>query len=107
MLRVKSIDPQRASEMITSGEAVLIDVREPGEYQEIHIEGAHLIPMGTLSYEKLPAAAKDKKIIVHCKLGKRGGMCCEKLMNENPNLDVYNLEGGIIAWEDAGLHCIK
>lgn len=107
MLTVKSIDPITAAEWLENKEAVLIDVREPAEYREIHIEGAHLIPVHTVCIEKLPAEVKNKKIIVHCMLGKRGSVACQKLLSENPTLDIYNLTGGIIAWEDAGLKCNK
>jgi len=37
----------------------------------------------------------------------RGKTACEKLLNENPKLDIYNLEGGIAAWEKAGLEIEK
>ena len=107
MTTIKSIDPITASEWLDNKEAVLIDVREPAEYNEVHINGAHLIPVNTVSINKLPADIKNKKIIVHCMLGKRGSTACEKLLSENPNLDIYNLTGGIVAWENAGLKCNK
>lgn len=100
---IKSIDAKTANEWLCKKEAVLIDVREPEEYHAIHILGAHLIPVGAIEINKLPPEAYNKKIIVHCKLGIRGGMACEKLLNENPNLDIYNLEGGIDQWKNANL----
>lgn len=107
MKTIQSIDPITASEWLDNREAILIDVREPQEYNEIHIAGAHLIPVNTVCINKLPSDIKSKKIIVHCMLGKRGSMACEKLLSENPNLDIYNLTGGIVAWENAGLKCNK
>ncbi len=107
MIKIKSIDPMTASEWLENNEAILIDVREPEEYSEVHIDGAHLIPVGIIENNKLPANAKNKKIIVHCKMGKRGSMACEKLLFENPALDVYNIEGGIMAWENAGFKVKK
>lgn len=106
MPQFKSIDATTASDWLSDHEAILIDVREPDEYKEMHIADAHLIPMNTIDCNNLPDA-RNKKIIVHCRLGKRGGVVCEKLLTENPNLDIYNLEGGIIAWENAGFKIVK
>lgn len=103
MLKIKSIDAKTAHEWLCRKEAILIDVREPEEYNTIHILGASLIPVGSIEANKLPPQASNKKIIVHCKLGKRGDMACEKLLSENPNLDVYNIEGGIDEWKRCGL----
>ena len=51
--------------------------------------------------KRYPVVA-GKKLVIHCKAGKRGGMACEKLLAEDHNLEVYNLEGGISAWTQAG-----
>lgn len=102
MIKIKSIDPITAHEWLSANEAILIDVREPDEYQEVHIAGSYLIPIRTIENNKLPPQAQNKKIIVHCKMGKRGSMACERLLAENPTLDIYNMDGGIMAWENAG-----
>jgi rhodanese-related sulfurtransferase len=41
--------------------------------------------------------------VVHCLKGSRGASACEKLLRQDPNLEIYNLEGGIDAWSAAGL----
>lgn len=107
MSKIKSIDPVTANEWLKNNEAILIDVREPEEYDEVHIPGAHLIPVNTIKAKHLPVDMGNKKIITHCKMGKRGSMACEILLNENPNFDIYNIEGGIIAWENAGFKVEK
>ena len=43
---------------------------------------------------------KDKKLVLHCRSGKRSLTAGAKLLEENPNLEIYNLEGGIIAWNN-------
>lgn len=101
-IKVKIVDPVTAHEWLTDQKAIVIDVREPSEYKEVHISGSYLIPVGSIDTKKLPLEAKNKKIIAHCKFGKRGSQACEKLLHENPNLDIYNIDGGIVAWEDAG-----
>ncbi len=107
MQKIKSIDAVTANEWLNNNEAIVIDVREPQEHKEVHIAGAHLIPINTVELNKLPPEARNKKIIVHCKMGKRGSMACEKLLSENPNLDIYNIEGGIVVWENLGFKVIK
>lgn len=97
----KSIDAKKAKEWLDKDEAVIVDVREPAEYASMHIPGATLIPLGVIEESKLPKHA-NKKLIIHCQLGKRGTKACEKLLQNNPNLDIYNLDGGIVAWEKAG-----
>ena len=48
MAMIKSVDPMTAHDWLENNEAIVIDVREPHEYQESHIPGAHLIPLGTM-----------------------------------------------------------
>ncbi len=103
---IKSVDVKTAKEWLDKNEAVLVDVREPGEYAAMHIAGAKLIPLSTIGKDKLPEL-NNRKLIIHCHIGRRGGSACEKLLISNPNLDVYNLEGGITAWENAGFKVEK
>lgn len=103
---IKSVDVKTAKEWLNKNEAILVDVREPGEYAAVHIAEAKLIPLSTLEEDNLPEL-NNKKLIIHCHIGRRGGAACEKLLLSNPNLDVYNLEGGIAAWEKAGFKVEK
>ena len=102
----KSIDARTANSWLQSDEAIIIDVREPGEHALIHIPGSTLIPVGAIENGKLPSL-DGRKLIIHCMMGKRGGAACEKLLSGNPDLEVYNLEGGILAWQDAGFKVVK
>lgn len=103
----KTIDPKTAHEWLENDTAILVDVREADEHQAVRILNSHLLPVGSITADQLPVEAKSKKVIVHCKLGKRGEKACEKLKSDNPNLEVYNLAGGIVAWEDEGLKVHK
>ena len=98
---IHTINAQTLKGWLDAGEAVLIDVREPAEYASEHIQAATLIPLSVVSERSIPNLT-NKKLVIHCKSGKRGGMACEKLLTENPSLDIYNLEGGISAWAQAG-----
>ena len=98
---LKTIDAKLLKTWLDNGEAVLIDVREPVENQAEAIAGSLLMPLSSVCKEKLPDYS-GKKLVIHCKKGGRGGSACEKLLAEDPNLDIYNLEGGISAWGEAG-----
>jgi adenylyltransferase/sulfurtransferase len=78
---------------------LLVDVREPSEHAQAHIDGALLIPLGTLqdNLDKLPA---DQPIVVHCKSGGRSARAVAMLKAEG--FDAHNLVGGMIAWSEQG-----
>jgi sulfur-carrier protein adenylyltransferase/sulfurtransferase len=74
----------------------LIDVREPYEYDICNLEG-ELIPMSEIP-NNVDKIARDKKVVIHCRSGKRSGdmlLWLEKNHNFN---NLYNLKGGILAW---------
>ncbi len=100
-MSIKNIDSATLEKWLKSGEAFLIDVREPAENQATKIEGSHLIPSAQISTKSLPKY-DSKKLVIHCHSGKRSLNACTKLLSEDPNLEIYNLEGGIVAWNDAG-----
>lgn len=98
---LKTIDAATLKTWLDAGEAVLVDVREPGEHGAAHIPAAFHLPLAEVSASALPDASR-KKLVIHCKAGKRGNIACEKLLAEDPNLELYNLEGGLDAWTQAG-----
>jgi len=97
----KTVSPQQLKEWIDKKECVLIDVREPAEHKAANIKQAKLLPLSNVTRENLPDL-DGKKLVVHCHSGKRAGMACAKLLTEDPNLEIYNLEGGIMSWEQEG-----
>ncbi|MBL7779189.1 MAG: rhodanese-like domain-containing protein [Chitinophagales bacterium] len=76
----------------------LIDVREPHEYDICHINGL-LIPMGEIP-DNIEKIAKDKTVIIHCRSGARSGRVCDYLEENYGYSNLYNLQGGILAWAD-------
>jgi rhodanese-related sulfurtransferase len=98
---IKTVDATVAKQWLENGEAVLVDVREPGEHASCSIDGATLLPSGAVCCAALPVSG-EKKIIIHCQKGMRGVKACEKLQAEHAQADIYNMEGGIEAWEKAG-----
>lgn len=79
----------------------VIDVREPREFQQGHIPDAHLIPLGHLFTDdiKLPA---HRPIILVCRSGRRSRRAAFALQRQGC-LNVAYVEGGMLAWEAAGL----
>lgn len=100
-MTLKTIDAKTLKIWLDSEQAILLDVREPAENEAQSIKGAVLMPLASVSKEALPNCA-GKKLVIHCRKGGRGGTACEKLLAEDANLEIYNLEGGIEAWEAAG-----
>lgn len=100
-MTIKTVDAATLKRWMDSGEAVVVDVREPAEHAAENISGATLLPLGGIRKSDLPNS-DGKKLVIHCRSGKRGASACEKLLAEDRDLEVYNLEGGISAWSAAG-----
>lgn len=98
---LKTVNAKTLKQWLDNNEAVLVDVREPAEHEAESIKGASLLPLSGINKAALPNCA-EKKLVIHCKKGGRGGSACEKLLAEDPSLEIYNLEGGISAWTEAG-----
>jgi len=94
---IKTIDPATVRNWIENDEAVLVDVREPSEHQSHNIPCATLVPLAEVCKGRLPQY-HGKKLVMHCQGGRRSMTACERLLQEDPELEVYNLEGGIAAW---------
>lgn len=99
-MEIKQVDPKTAKQWLDSDEAILVDVREPAEHKTANIPGSILKPSGSICCGDIPNSGK--KIIIHCQKGMRGNNACKKLVAENSGIEVYNLEGGIEAWQNAG-----
>ena len=76
----------------------LIDVREPHEYAIVNI-GGELIPLGTVT-DKSDLIDRDKKVVVHCKMGGRSAKAIRELEEKFGFINLYNLKGGILAYID-------
>jgi rhodanese-related sulfurtransferase len=106
----ENVSVQEAKEMVEKGDVFILDVRTPDEFNSSHIEGATLIPVSSvsgsnLSSDRLLKARIDevpkKKILVYCRTGRRSNTASTMLVNAGYS-QVYNMEGGITAWTDAG-----
>lgn len=77
---------------------VLIDVREPHEYQICRIPGSKLIPLGDVPKRMHELNSADE-IVVHCRSGQRSAQAVEFLMKAGFR-KIHNLKGGVLAWAD-------
>jgi sulfur-carrier protein adenylyltransferase/sulfurtransferase len=93
------IDPVEVKSKIDRGDHfVLIDVREPHEYQICNIPQAKLIPLGDLPKRVNELDSADE-IIAHCKSGMRSAKAVDFLKQAGFK-KVRNMKGGILAWSD-------
>jgi rhodanese-related sulfurtransferase len=93
------ISPEEAAARLESG-AVLVDVREPDEWNVVHAVGASLIPLSEFAnrYSEMP---QDKEIILICAGGVRSAQAAQYAAERG--YKTTNLEGGTNAWVAAGL----
>ncbi len=104
MTKINNIDCLTLKEWMDKGDAVLIDVREDIEYKNCSIPNSYHLPLSQVSIDvtHLPKH-KNKKIVIHCKSGKRSMMACQKLIEDGIKFEIWNLEGGIDAWKASNL----
>lgn len=95
------LSPQTASDRISSGELTVVDVREPWEYARDHIPAATLTPLGQIIARPQEAVTSDNLLFV-CEVGQRSAVAAE-LAAAAGKQHVFNLEGGMQAWRNAGL----
>jgi molybdopterin/thiamine biosynthesis adenylyltransferase/rhodanese-related sulfurtransferase len=106
--RIEEVDPARAQEQIERDGAVLVDVREPHEWDEAHLAGAKLAPMATVT-ERIAELAPDRsqRVLLLCRVGNRSARAADTLTGELGYENVASIAGGIEAWRDAGLPVVE
>jgi rhodanese-related sulfurtransferase len=101
MVKKGEATPQQAHEAMSTGGAILIDVREQWEWEQQRIAGAVLIPLAEVP-ERLGEIPDDRDVYLHCRGGGRSGRAVE-FLHEHGRPRAINLAGGIEGWEEAGL----
>jgi sulfur-carrier protein adenylyltransferase/sulfurtransferase len=99
---VDAMDPDAAKSYMTDnkeGTYTLLDVRQPWEYEEDHLPGAKLAPLGDLQ-EGTQGLDPDKPTLVYCAVGGRSRVAAQ-LLSGRGFKEVYNLSGGIKAFRGA------
>lgn len=108
-MSIAVISPKQLHDQVTAGDNVeLIDVRTPVEFQEVHVAFAKNVPLDQLSCDQLLAQRSDraKPLYVICRSGSRGKQACEKIAATGFT-NVFNVEGGTLAWDQAGLPVVR
>jgi len=99
----KEVEPLQAVQLLNHEDSVMLDVREDNEYKDGHIIDAMHIPLGKLDQRMVELEKfREKSIIVSCRSGHRSSNACAKLRKSGFET-VYNLKGGVMAWQSAGL----
>ena len=99
------VSVSEAKEKLEKGEAVMVDVREPNEYVEVHATGVRLIPVNTVLGEvkQIREFAGGKEVLFICKSGARSALAAEFATAAGlDEIALYNVEGGTTAWVSAG-----
>jgi rhodanese-related sulfurtransferase len=94
------IAPDRAAGLIETGEAELIDVRRPYEWEAGRIEGARPIELNELTGEA-ESISRQRPVIFYCRSGNRSALAAAAF--RQAGWDAYNLAGGLLAWVEQGL----
>jgi rhodanese-related sulfurtransferase len=102
--KIQNVKPDEfdAKRKTDTNSTVVLDVRTKKEYREGHIPGSVLIDFNADDFEQQVAKLdKEKTYLVHCAAGGRSARACKK-MEQLGFKQLYNLEGGMGAWEKAG-----
>ena len=100
---VTLVSPQQASDLIQAGGVQVLDVRTPEEYAGGHIEGATLIDFYEPDFaDRIAQLDRDQEYVVYCQSGNRSGQATA-MMAEQGFTTVDDVDGGIAAWQAAGL----
>ena len=94
---VPEISPEALAPRI--GQVMLIDVRQPDEYEAAHVRTARLMPLHEVP-DHVGELPVDQEVVVMCRSGARSAMASEFLIENG--VSAVNLAGGILAWVDAG-----
>ena len=103
--RIEQLTPEQAlGELRGDEDVVLLDIREPYEHAEVHIEGDELVPPAEVA-ERIDELAPDasQRLILYCRSGARSARAVNQLQEQFGYENAANVEGGILAWQDQGL----
>lgn len=104
-MHVESITAARLHELIASGEVDVVDVRDPHEWANGHIDVARHVPLSRLRGAVKPHLPNDNVAFV-CAAGVRSNMAAQLALAAGVR-KVYNLAGGTKAWTAAGFGLVK
>lgn len=92
---------QLKKELDSGGKLVLVDVREPEEFEESRIEGCKLIPLGEITSRALRELDPEDNIVLYCAHGVRSMHALMALQQMGFD-KLRSLQGGICEWQEQG-----
>ena len=98
--------PTEAWNLMQSGKARLIDIREPDEIEAVHVEGIVAAPLSIIRLTQIPRATEETALIFTCHSGNRVRKNAS-LLKQLAKGPAYTLEGGMDAWEKACLPVVR
>ena len=101
---IEALAPTDVAQILRSGRVLLIDVREPHEYQRERIAGALLYPLSTFDNAAL-SNGESPRIVFYCGSGKRSLTAAEMRIAAGAH-SAAHMSGGLQGWKDAGLPVI-
>lgn len=103
----KALSPAQLTALINRDEALVVDLSASGDFEKGHIAGSRNVAASAFGPEhKLIAAAKSRPVVVVCRTGLASGPAAAKLSKAGFE-QVYLLDGGIAAWQQADLPLVK
>ena len=101
---LQELTPQELKAQLDAGNVLLVDVREPHEYEAERIPGALLFPLSTFDAGRLPPDG-ERRVVFQCGSGKRSAQAAGQRLVAGAARTAH-LAGGIGAWKAAGLPLI-
>lgn len=100
---VQNVDAVKFNQLISSEDAIILDVRSAPEYSRGHIKGSTLIDISDRAFTtKVGMMQKDKTILIYCLSGSRSHVAANYMI-QNGFKKIYNLQRGLIDWNRQGL----
>ena len=104
--RVKEVSPAEATRLLNHENAIMIDMRTDKDYRDGHIANALNVPTGNADIPATLNKYRERAVVVYCQRGNRSIAFCNKLSKQG-FASVYNLKGGVLAWQKAELPLTK
>lgn len=98
MATVRMVSPDEVMTWVEEGTAVIVDVRERGEWMQAHIPGATLVPLSAFDPAAVPKVPEGKHLVVHCASGVRCATAASVLKASGYAGEINRMEGGIMNW---------
>ena len=99
---VEDVGREELKRGLAEGSIILVDVREPHEYEDGHIPGAQLNALQSFDPSAIPPAEPGRRIVLSCRSGKRSLVAMERARAAGRTDIVAHYAGGMLDWNAAG-----